>query len=143
MGGAWERQIRSIRKVLSSLMHDHGMHLDDECFRTLLCEAECIINSRPLTSISNDTDDYIPLSPSQILLLKPTLSAPPGNFDPEDVYSKKRWRRVQCLSELFWSRWKHEYLVNLQQRQKWLHPKRNFKVNDIVIVKDDSVSRFK
>ena len=49
MGGIWERQIRTTRKVLTILLHEHGSRLDDESFRTLLSEVEAIINSRPLT----------------------------------------------------------------------------------------------
>ncbi|KAK3754031.1 hypothetical protein QZH41_020297 [Actinostola sp. cb2023] len=49
MGGAWERQIRTVRNVLSSLLQDNGAQLDDESLRTLMCEAEAIVNSRPLT----------------------------------------------------------------------------------------------
>ena len=30
MGGVWERQIRSVRNVLNSLMYQHGSQLDDE-----------------------------------------------------------------------------------------------------------------
>lgn len=40
MGGVWERQIRSVRNVLSSLLLDNGKQLDDESLRTLMCEAE-------------------------------------------------------------------------------------------------------
>ena len=49
MGGVWERQIRTVRNVLASLLQDNGQQLDDESLRTLMCEAEAIVNSRPLT----------------------------------------------------------------------------------------------
>ena len=49
MGGVWERQIRTVRSVLSSLLNNNGPQLDDESLRTLMCEAEAIVNSRPLT----------------------------------------------------------------------------------------------
>ncbi|XP_022102428.1 uncharacterized protein LOC110985607 [Acanthaster planci] len=39
MGGAWERQIRTVRKVLASLLHNEV--LDDERLETLFCEVEC------------------------------------------------------------------------------------------------------
>ena len=143
MGGSWERQIRSVRKVLSSLMHDHGTRLNDECLRTLLCQAEAIINSRPLTCISDDVDDLTPLSPNQILNLKPTVLQLPGNFQREDLYARRCCRRVQYLSDLFWTRWKKEYIVNLQHRQKWTQPQRNIHIGDIVMIQDDSVPRFK
>ena len=49
MGGVWERQIRSARDVLSSLLLDNGKQLDDESLRTPMCEAEAKVNSRPLS----------------------------------------------------------------------------------------------
>jgi ABC-type uncharacterized transport system ATPase component len=50
MGGIWERQIRSVRNVLNALLDDHGTQLDEESLRTLMCETESIVNSRPLTT---------------------------------------------------------------------------------------------
>ena len=52
MEGVWERQIRSVCNVLSSLLQNNGRQLDDESLRTLMCEAEAIVNSRPLTVTS-------------------------------------------------------------------------------------------
>ena len=66
---------------------------------------------------------------------------PPGNYERVDMYSRKRWRRVQYLANVFWSRWKREYLQFLQLRNKWVKPHRNLQVNDIVIVKDDTLAR--
>ena len=48
-----------------------------------------------------------------------------------------RWRRVQHLANQFWVRGKKEYLLNLQQRQKWLKPRHNLCVGDIVLIKGD------
>ena len=44
MGGVWERQIKSIRKILACLMEEHGDRLDEESYQTLMCEEEAIIN---------------------------------------------------------------------------------------------------
>jgi len=49
MGGVWERQVQTTRSVLSSLLLDHSTQLDDEALRTLMTEAESIVNCRPLT----------------------------------------------------------------------------------------------
>ena len=38
MGGVWERQIRTVRSVLFSLLASNGSQLDDESLRTLMCE---------------------------------------------------------------------------------------------------------
>ena len=140
-GGVWERQIRSVRSILTSLLHEHSDILTNDSFQTLLAEAELIVNSRPLTTDTNDPDSPA-LSPIQLLTLKSkVVLPPPGEFQREDVYCRKRWRQVQYLSNLFWSRFRKEYLQNLQLRNKWTHPKRNFMVNDIVLLRDGAVSR--
>lgn len=41
----------------------------------------------------------------------------------------------------FWIRWRKEYLLNLQPRQKWHAPKRDLKINDIVLLQDDLAPR--
>ena len=51
-GGVWERLIRSTRKIIGGLVKEQN--LDDESLQTLMCEAESIINGRPLTTVSND-----------------------------------------------------------------------------------------
>ena len=73
MGGAWERMIRSVRRILTSLMTEQT--LDDDQLHTFLLEAESILNSHPLTPITTDADGLEPLTPNQLLKLCPT-----GNF---------------------------------------------------------------
>ena len=111
-----------------------------------MCEAEAIINSRPLTVDSlNDPLSLNPLTPNHLLTMKTkVVLPPPGVFQSADKYCRKRWRRVQHLANEFWIRWKKEYLLSLQQRQKWTKPRRNMCVGDIVIIKgDDDVPRNK
>ena len=141
-GGVWERQIRSVRNIMSAMLRDHCSRLDDESFRTLLAEAELIVNSRPLTIENLHDPSSLPLTPMNILTTKTkVVLPPPGVFQREDVYCRKRWRQVQHLANEFWSRWQKEYLSTLQSRQKWLHKKRNFEPNDIVLVKDENLPR--
>lgn len=138
-GGAWERLIRSIRKILNSTLRTQN--LDEEGLQTVLCEAESILNSRPLTKESTDPNDLEALTPNHLLLLKSKPSLPPGLFHREDSYARRRWKQVQYISDLFWKRWIKEYLPQLQERQKWAKVKRNFVPGDIVIIVDDSAPR--
>ena len=142
-GGAWERQIRSVRRILGPLMHQAGSQLDDESLRTFMCEAAAIVNSRPLTVDNlNDPTSLAPLTPNHLLTMKTRIILPPpGRFQHTDVYSRKRWRRVQYLTNEFWTRWRNEFIQNLQQRQKWIRPQANLHIGDIVIVKDDNLPR--
>ena len=139
MGGVWERQIRSVRKVFAAVLKEQT--LTDEGLHTLLCEADAIINGRPLTKLSEDNRDVSVLTPNHLLLLRSNSCFPPGVFSKADSYSKKRWRQVQYLADVFWRRWLKEYLPNLQIRQKWNKECRNFKKDDIVLVMDETMPR--
>jgi hypothetical protein len=143
MGGAWERQIRTIRSVLTSILDQASQRLDSSSLRTYLYEVMAIINSRPLTAhLLSDPAGPQPLTPNHILTMKSSIVLPPpGDFVKEDLYLRKRWRKVQHLANEFWSRWKKEYMLNLQERQKWHKTRRNAQVNDIVIVQDDNAPR--
>ncbi|XP_035854176.1 uncharacterized protein LOC118494390 [Sander lucioperca] len=131
------------RSVLSCVLSKSAGRLDDASLRTFFYEAMSIVNSRPLTTDSiNDSKSLEPLTPNHLLTMKSSVPLPPpGKFVAEDVYAKKRWRRVQYLTEQFWSRWKKEYLTNIILRQRWHSARRNVKVGDIVIVKEDEVPR--
>lgn len=142
-GGVWERQIRTIRSTLTSIVEKPGVRLDDWSLRTLFYESMFIVNSRPLSVTNlNDPTAPIPLTPNHILTLKTTTPLPPpGQFVVQDVYLRKRWRRVQFLTEQFWSRWRKEYLLQLTQRQRWTGSKRNLQIGDVVIMKEEMSHR--
>ncbi|XP_076829473.1 uncharacterized protein LOC143475509 [Brachyhypopomus gauderio] len=143
MGGIWERQICTVRSILMSVLDHSAGRLDSASLRTFLYEVMAIINSRPLTTEHlNNPHGPEPLTPNHILTMKSKIILPPpGRFIKEDLYLHKRWRRVQYLANDFWFRWKKEYLLNLQARQKWNKDRRNAEVNDIVILQDDSAPR--
>ena len=145
MGGVWERQIRTVRSVLEVLLDQCTYQLDDESLRTFMYEAANIVNSRPLcTDNLTDPQSPVPLTPNHILTMKSQIVLPPpGNFVREDLYLRKKWKRVQYLLNVFWSKWKVEYLNTLQQRKKWNQPSRNVTENDIVLVKDENSARNK
>jgi len=138
-GAAWERLIRSARRVLMSLTNEQTM--DEETLLTLMCEVEWILNSRPLTKVTDDPRDLEVITPNHLLLMKNTTSFPPGLFDCKDVYSRRRWRQVNHLANVFWARWRSEYLTLLQKRQKWHFKTRDFLVGDVVLVLDENLPR--
>ena len=63
MGGIWERQIRTVKSILASLIKSSARLLDGEMLRTLFAEAEAIVNSRPLTLENLHDPDSSILSP--------------------------------------------------------------------------------
>ena len=106
-----------------------------------MCEVESILNNRPLTTATDDPMDLEALTPNHLLLMKKQTVLPPGLFNKEDSYARRRWKQVQYLADLFWKRWVHEYLPMLQERQKWTQIKKNLATGDIVMIIDDSAPR--
>ena len=99
MGGVWERQIRSVRRVLSTIMTEQVP--TSEMLTTLLVIAEGIINNRPLTPASDDPNDLEPLTLNHLLIHRPA-SVPPGLFNKNDLCCRRKWRQVQYLADVFW-----------------------------------------
>ena len=142
MGGSWERQIRTVRNVLSTLFTQHASQPYEETLRTFMVEAEAIVNCCPLTiDMINSPQSPEPLTPNHPLTAKSkVILSPPGGFQQADLYSRKPWRRVQYLANEFWTRWRKEYLQALQPRQKWTATRRNLQVDDIIILRDDNLA---
>ena len=141
-GGVFERQISTIRKVLSGLLLEQSTSLTDECLSTLLHEVSAIINCRPLSHVNLSDSCIEPLTPNHLLTQKSrVVLAPPGEFVRQDLYLSKRWRRVQYLANIFWTRWRTEYLESINKRRKWTGQQRNISVNDIVLICDENAAR--
>ena len=98
------------------------------------------MNDRPITS--SDDPNSPPLTPSMLLTGRNNqTSLPPGIFEERDTLTRRWWRQVQYLSDVFWKRWLREYLPALQCRSKWTKTSSNLKPNDLVLVVDESTSR--
>ena len=71
MVGVWERLIRSAKSIIRGLLENEIQKLlSDESLYTLLCEVECIMNDRPITSNPHGLDDALALTPSMLLTFR-------------------------------------------------------------------------
>ena len=141
MGGAWERLVRSSKEVLCGLVQKKV--LTDSQLITFLTEVECILNSRPLTHISENIDDLDALTPNHILLGRHRNWHTITDISESDITSRKKWKQVQALQALFWQRWVKEYLPTLMKRPCWRTQKPNFVEGELVLVQDDDFKRGK
>ncbi|GFX85266.1 integrase catalytic domain-containing protein [Trichonephila clavipes] len=64
-GGFWERLVGMLKNVLRKVLGKAS--LNEEELNTLLCDAESIINSRPITYLSEDPKDLVALTPAMFL----------------------------------------------------------------------------
>ena len=136
MGGAWERMIRSVKKALYEIIPTQKFN--EESLKSALCEAEGIINSRPLTFVPFDSEDDEPPTPSHLLLgssdgYKPILQIN-GDF-------RQRWHQTQLFANRFWKRWPAEYIPVITKRSKWFTKQPPIVVGDIVLIVDENLPR--
>ncbi|XP_043986029.1 uncharacterized protein LOC122838996 [Gambusia affinis] len=142
MGGSWERMIGITKRILDSMLScSPTQHLTHEVLVTFLAEVTAIVNSRPLTPVSSDPECSFILTPATLLTQKTgDSSIPPGDFESGGLY-RRQWRQVQHLSNVFWHRWRTQYLPTLQPRRKWQSEKPNLQVGDLVLLKDSQAKR--
>ena len=135
MGGIWERLVRSVKEVMLGVMKDHV--LTDPQLYTVLTEVESIVNSRPLTHVSNDVDNLEPLTPNHLLLGKHLNWSAIVDTSSQDVFSRRKWKQVQGIRSKFWARWTKEYLPTLNRRTRWRKRNTNFNAGELVLLKED------
>lgn len=141
-GGVWERQIRTIRSVLSGMSQKFNGRLDTASLRAALYEAMATVNSRPLSTNNLNDPTEVVLTPNHLITMKPRTTAPaPGVFDAEEIYGRKMWRKVQQFGDEFWKQWKAGYLSNITKRQRWTDKRPNLQKGDLVLLMEDNQPR--
>lgn len=136
MNGAMESMIKITKRALKAIVRDRVF--TEEELRTFLTEVEATINSRSLTSISSDADDYQALTPNHFLIGRASQNTPVDSLFT-DLDDRKRWRAVQAASNMFWNRWRKQYLPSLPIRAKWNTNDDQIKEGDLLIVRDQNV----
>jgi len=132
-GGVFEAVVKLAKRAISAVLRDAAC--SDEELHTALVEAENLVNSRPLTAISEDADDLSPLTPQHFLIGRCVMPVPlEVSADTEDrVHPERRWRVVQRLVRDIWRRWQKELVPLLNVRQRWWKAGRQLKVGDVVL----------
>ena len=137
-GGLFERNIRTIRRVLCAILGAQ-LHLRDEILDTVFCHCENIVNSRPMSYCSDDPMDVDPITPNHILLLQGNYAFPWARVEG-DIFVKQ-WKHAEFIASQFWKQWLKFYIPELHKRQKWLNPSPNLAVNDIVLIMNQNTVR--
>lgn len=114
-------------------------YLNYEDLYTLIVQVEATLNSRPITPMSNDINDFNPLTPAHFLVMDSLASTPQTSLVEENIPSFKRYERIQKILKGFWQRWEQEYLSEMMKRNKWrTNTHDSPKTGDLVILIDDT-----
>lgn len=141
MGGSWERMIGLVKSILKNVINEQRPR--EDTLHTVFCEAEALINSRPLTWLSDDASDELCLTPNHFLIGTASVKQMPGTFDSNELISRKQWRRSQSMVNIFWKQWLKSYLPTLIKRTKWHEKSDPLLIGELVVIKDEPGERGK
>lgn len=117
MGGVWEAGIKSAKTHLRRVLGEALLTFEE--LYTLLAEIEACLNSRPLTPMSSDPNDFTALTPGHFLIGSSLTSIPQTDLQETASNRLTRYQLLIKLQQHFWSRWTVEYLSQLQAKNKW------------------------
>ncbi len=135
-GGFWERLVRSVKDLLKRILRRSKLSLDE--LRTCLAGVAATINDRPLTIITEDSEDLIPLTPA--MFIRPLMLGhfpELGNMD----HLQKSYARMKEVQLQLQNRFRKEYLALLVTKTG----KKQQSViaeGDVVLVGADNRKRF-
>lgn len=118
-GGVYERMVALVKDSL--LRTYHHTTLSHSAVRTSLVEIAGVLNSRPLTYVSEDGADT-PLRPADYLKASfhlPEELSPPTQSTPTASQAVSLWKQSKETSDRFWSIWQTEYLQHLRTNQRF------------------------
>ncbi|GFW30529.1 integrase catalytic domain-containing protein [Trichonephila clavipes] len=133
----WERLVLIVKELLQRTLGKCTSTYEE--LNTILCDCESIINCRPLTYVSEDPGESIPLTLAMFLGESHSYNV----SDIEEVDSQKLSKRIKYRRKLFndlRQRFRKEYLSELIQKSNE-KSSREPKVGEIVLIGDVNIKR--
>jgi hypothetical protein len=136
-GGLWEAGVKRMKFHLRRVVGTR--HLTTEEFSTLLCQVEAILNSRPLSPMSNNPNDLHVLTAGHFIIGRPLVALPHPDLGHLPDNRMSRWQLVQKFRQDIWKSWTRD-LSTLQPTLKWHVPQKELEVGNLVLVLDDTAT---
>lgn len=134
--GLAEAAVKSAKWHLRKMLHTARLTFDE--LSTVTAEVEAILNSRPLTPMSNDPNDLQPLTAGHFLIGGPMIAIEDRNIMTGP--KTKIWYKMMSMRNEFWHRWSKEYLAGLQSKIKWKSERDNIQIGALVIIQEDNIA---
>ena len=99
-----------------------------------------MLNSRPLLPCSNASSDFGTLITNDFIIKKFDNFAR-GDFNEDEISSRKKFKSVQpCLNE-FWRIFMKEYITSLKKTTTWFRDQINSEFGDFVLLHQNNIAR--
>ncbi|XP_055522986.1 uncharacterized protein LOC129717167 [Wyeomyia smithii] len=100
-GGLWEAAVKTAKTSLAKILG--STQLSFKVYATVLSQIEANMNSRPLTSLSNDPSELDVLTPGHFIIGSP-LSLPEPNYTNIPSNRLDHYQQLQKLIKQHWDR---------------------------------------
>lgn len=136
-GGWWERIVQMTKYLLKRVLGRTSLNYEE--MSSILCDCESVINSRPLTYLSEDPEEPLPLTPA--MFLQENVQTDVIDLDTVDKNNlSRKFKYQQSLREELRRRFRAEYLSQLLLKNHQTN-QAELKVGDIVLVGSDNKKR--
>ncbi|XP_067209400.1 uncharacterized protein [Linepithema humile] len=134
-GGKWEAGVKSMKYHLKRVVGNTLLTYEE--MNTLLIQVEAILNSRPLSALTDDPDDLTVLTPGHFLMGCAPTVIPEPSLDNEKTSRLSRWQLLRKMLDSLWTRWSTEYLQRYHSIYKWNQATRSITEGSMVLVVDE------
>ncbi|GFS62466.1 DUF5641 domain-containing protein [Trichonephila clavipes] len=132
-----ERLVRIIKELLRRSLGKSILSYEE--LSTVICDCEFLINSRPLTYISENPQELIPLTPAMFLIENRCSDTTDiDELNSRDLRKRMKYR-IKLLSDLR-QRFRKEYLSELIQKQND-NRVREPRIGEMVLIGNDNKKR--
>ena len=137
--GTAERSIGIAKNLLQQLINKHQT-LNVVEAETVFIKVAAIMNQRPLTARVYNDEDFIPISPSDLLLgrsagLETRLTTVWADQENNLSNLNQKHQEIDNVVNKWWEAWQRDAFPLFCPRKKWTVEHRNLAVGDIVLLK--------
>ncbi|UYV73026.1 hypothetical protein LAZ67_10001589 [Cordylochernes scorpioides] len=140
----WNKDLANLSNVVFSLrrLDRPWLHSGRPCneLSTVMCDAESLMNTRPLTYLTEESEDLAPLTPSLFLHEVREVGVPDLDLIDNQTLSRK-YQYIKRVREDLRERFRIEYFGFLRQETRRLKTTIPFKVGDMVLIGQESLKR--
>ena len=127
-GGVFERMVKAVKITMGKMIGFHIMP-SEEVFRTILAEVSALLNSRPLTCMTDSVTDLAPITPNHFLGVGPRHNV---DLDTQIPF-QERYNRLQNIVKDFKTQFVRELVPMLHTYPKgWIKKQEDIQVGEIV-----------
>lgn len=137
-GGLWEAGVKSAKFHMKRIIGNKVLNYEE--LLTVVSQIEAVMNSRPITPLSNDPNDFLALTPSHFLIGDLLTNIPEDDVTKVPENRLNMYRQLTQMVQHFWHRWSKEYISNLQNRTKWMfQTPTKVAVGTLILLKEDNL----